>query len=332
MILFTTTTYPPSFGGSQLYTHSLAQYMQRTMPVQVITHWDSPRSDWLWGTTVNAPINPCDYIIDGVPVHRIGWSMAERLKNLPMALAYLPLQGWAINELASHICNRFNEIAEGADIIHNVRAGREPISFASLMYARQHGIPIVFTPLHHPRWTTWFHRHYLRLYHQVDAIIALTNYERSFLIGMGIPESRVFVTGTNPVVSGDPKPDAFRQKYHIEGPVVLFLGQKYPYKNLKSLLNAAPIVWKSHPHVNFVFMGPRTKYSQNLFRSVSDERIIEIGTVDIQEKSDALMACDMLCMPSSQESFGSVYLEAWTYGKPVRGYRFPPQRTVPPAR
>ena len=39
--------------------------------------------------------------------------------------------------------------------------------------------------------------------------------------------------------------------------------------------------------------------------------------MDLQTKTDALAACDIFCLPSSQESFGAVFLEAWAFGKPV---------------
>lgn len=319
MLLYTTTAYPPSFGGAQYYTHGLARFNQTEMPVAVVTHWDSNRSDWLWGTTVNTMTKPLTYSIDGVPVHKIGWSRLDQLQNLALALSYYPLQGFSIDKLAGRICNQLNNITEKASVIHNVRVGREPISYASLMYARQHNIPFVFTPLHHPRWTTWFHRHYLKLYHQADALLALTNYERQFLISIGISEERVFVTGTGPMVSDNPKPNIFRESYNIKGPIILFLGQKYAYKNIRALLDSAPLVWKTVPDAKFVFIGPRTRYSRRLFRSIRDARILEIGRVDNQTKSNALMASDIVCMPSSQESFGSVYVEAWKYNKPVIG-------------
>jgi len=38
---------------------------------------------------------------------------------------------------------------------------------------------------------------------------------------------------------------------------------------------------------------------------------------------DALAACQVLCVPSIQESFGGVYTEAWSFGKPVIGARIP---------
>jgi glycosyltransferase involved in cell wall biosynthesis len=72
-----------------------------------------------------------------------------------------------------------------------------------------------------------------------------------------------------------------------------------------------------------VFIGPRTDYSRQLFASVAGQRLLELDTVSLQEKTDALAACSLLCVPSTQESFGGVYTEAWSLGKPVIGCRIP---------
>ncbi len=50
---------------------------------------------------------------------------------------------------------------------------------------------------------------------------------------------------------------------------------------------------------------------------MGDARIIDIDTVSNEEKTNLLAACDILCMPSRCESFGIVYLEAWSFRKPV---------------
>ena len=105
--------------------------------------------------------------------------------------------------------------------------------------------------------------------------------------------------------------------------MVLFLGQKYRYKNIAALLGAAPLVWERLPNARFVFAGPRTRYSRRVFGSVTDRRVVELPSVGLQEKTDALAACDLLCLPSSQESFGGVFVEAWMMGKPVIGARIP---------
>ena len=45
--------------------------------------------------------------------------------------------------------------------------------------------------------------------------------------------------------------------------------------------------------------------------------------MSLQEKCDALAACVIFAMVSTQESFGGVYVEAWMYSKPVVGGRIP---------
>ena len=83
------------------------------------------------------------------------------------------------------------------------------------------------------------------------------------------------------------------------------------------MLQAAPLVWQQHPDVHFAFVGPRTDYSRRLFGRQSDPRIHEVDAVDVQAKSDLLSAATELCVPSSQEAFGGVIVEAWSYGRPV---------------
>jgi glycosyltransferase involved in cell wall biosynthesis len=48
-----------------------------------------------------------------------------------------------------------------------------------------------------------------------------------------------------------------------------------------------------------------------------------LGSVDEQTKWDAIDASAVVCLPSGQESFGRVYLEGWSKGKPVIGCRIP---------
>src|SRR5664279_1240090 len=169
-LLYTITAYPPSVGGAQLLTHYLAQQWLGRHPIQVITQWDTNRTDWLLGSTLNAPVTPFGYIQEGVAVQRITLAASARR-----------------------------------------------------------------------RLTLWV----------------------------------------------------------------------YAYKGLAAILSAAPLVWRRRPEARFVFVGPRTNYSLSLFKHLTDRRILELEAVSLQDKTDALGACTVLCVPSSQESFGGVYTEAW---------------------
>jgi glycosyltransferase involved in cell wall biosynthesis len=324
-LLFTLTAYPPSTGGAQLHIHMLARELQPRHGVQVVTQWDTARTDWLFGTTLGAPSPAHAYSIDDVSVQRITLPAATRTRLRPWVYAYFPLQRWALPRIATALAAELAPFAEKADLIHNCRIGREGLSYASYYVARRRGIPFVLTPVHHPRWGGWLHRYYHDLYRDADAVIALTEVERTTLIQLGVRPERVHVTGMGPVLADHGDGARFRAQYGLGAePIVLFVGQKYAYKGLATLLAAKKYV----PEAHFVFIGPRTPYSRRLFAKVHDLRVLELDAVDVQTKTDAYAACDVFCLPSTQESFGGVFTEAWSLGKPVIGADIPAVRDV----
>lgn len=327
-LLYTLTAYPPFWGGAQLLMHGLARQLRRDHDVQVVTHWDTPRSDWLLGTTLNAPVDTRMYVVDGVPVRRIGLPLEARAALKPWVYGYWAAQGPAIERISRVVADRFVDLAETADLIHNCRIGREPLTAASLALARRRDIPFVLSPVHHPRWGSWLHRHYHRLYRAADAIVALTRGERDLLLDLGVDERKIAITGMGPDLAPTGDGAAFRAAHGLgQDPVVLFVGQKYAYKGVAALLQAARRVWERVPETRFVFIGRPTRETTALF-SERDRRVVNLDVVDLQTKTDAYAACDVFCLPSTQESFGGVYTEAWTFGKPVIGADIPAVRDV----
>ncbi|HNS52181.1 MAG TPA: glycosyltransferase family 4 protein [Anaerolineae bacterium] len=329
-ILYTITSYPPAIGGTQFYTHQIASHLARAgHQVQVVSYWDASRTDWLLGTTLAAHQDRLDYTLDGVPVHRMGLSLQEKLGLVPSVLAYWPLQGPAIRHIARQVKPMLQATGTDWQLIHNVRQGREALTYASWHLARSLGIPFVFTPVHHPRWGGWLHRHYQALYRAADAVIALTHAEKEALVGLGVASERVYVTGTGPVLAPAADGRGFRARLHLgSAPIVLFVGTHYSYKGIELILSAAGKVWEQFPDTRFLFIGAPTRHSRRVFAGHQDARVVELGTVDSQTKTDALAACDLLCVPSTQESFGAVYAESWAMGKPVIAADIPATREV----
>ena len=229
----------------------------------------------------------------------------------------------ALPPIANCLQNKIQSYACESNLVHNMRIGREGLSYASLQAARSHDIPFIFTPVHHPRWVGRRYQAYVNLYREADAVIALTPTEKETLVGLGVSEERIHITGTGPVVASTASPELFKQKYGLTSPFVLFLGQHYAYKGYRSVLEATEFVWKKDPGINFVFVGPAVKNSECVFSQNKDPRIKRLGQLSLQEKTDALAACALLCVPSLQESFGSVYTEAWQFEKPVIGGDIP---------
>ena len=321
-LLYTLTTYPPAIGGAQLHQHLIAQQLKQKHQIQVISHWNQNRTDWLLGTTINAPKDHLDYTIDDIPVHRFGLNLNDKIRLLPYLPLYYPVMDFALPAIANCISQYLDPYAQQADLIHNVRIGREGLSYASYKIAQKYNIPFIFTPVHHPRWIGWRYRAYLKLYQLADAVIALTQTEKQTLIELGVKPERITVTGIGPMVAQTANIKTFQEIYKITDPIVLFLAQHYPYKGYQQLLQAAPLVWKKFPEAQFVFVGPTVANSEQYFKN-QDPRIHRLGALNLQDKTNALAACTLLCVPSTQESFGGVYTEAWHFAKPVIGCNIP---------
>jgi glycosyltransferase involved in cell wall biosynthesis len=324
-VLYASTVYPPAVGGAQLHLHRLAQAVQAAgHEVKVVTHTSRYRRDWLRMATVGSE-RPARYWYGGVAVDRVGFSLRTRLAMLPWALAYYPAIGSSARRLARKVEPYVEGLVADASVVHATRIGREFLPRALLDLARRRGIPFVLTPNHHPRWKGPLYREYDRLYREADALVALTPYERRMLVEeKGVRAERVHVTGVGPILAAEHSAEGFRERHRLPDRFVLFLGQQLPYKGIAALLAATELVWKDHPDVRFVFVGPRTDWSRRLFARVHDPRVLNLGQVDLEAKTSALAACELLCVPSAQESFGGVFVEAWTMGKPVVGGRIPP--------
>lgn len=321
-LLYTLTTYPPSVGGAQSHQHCLAQAL-KNYQIQVVSHWAKNRTDWLLGTTINAPVKSHDYEINDIPVHRLGTSWSDRLRMLPHTFMYYSRMQASAQGLSDIRIPQLEPFIENVALVHNVRIGREVLSIASLQLARKYDIPFILTPVHHPRWVGWRYRLYLDIYREADGVFTLTTAEKDILTDLGVARDKIFVIGHGPIVRNISHPERFREIYQIDGPIILFLGQHYAYKGYRQLLAACQHVWQNYPNTQFVFIGPAVKNSEQAFQEYVDPRIHRLGIVDLTTKTNALAACNILCVPSSQESFGGVYTEAWLFRKPVIGCDIP---------
>ncbi|MDB9525411.1 glycosyltransferase family 4 protein [Oscillatoria sp. CS-180] len=321
-LLYCLTAYPPFIGGSQIHQHQLAKVLAEEHLTQVICHWNQHRTDWLLGTTLFHPKGG-NYSYEGISVHQLELGWKEKLCVVPVLPLYYPFMEYSVKLIANILAPKLKNFAQRADVIHAVRIGREGLIYTARQLAAQLDIPFVLTPVHHPRWQGWRYRVYNELYRRADALIALTDHERQMLIETGVKPERIHVTGVGPILAHEGDGERFCKTYNINSPFVLFLGQHYLYKGFRQLLEATSLVWKSCPDMEFVFAGPAVKQSEQFFKTYRDRRIHRLGTLDLQTKTDVLAACSILCVPSSQESFGGVFTEAWSFKKPVIGGRIP---------
>ena len=102
-------------------------------------------------------------------------------------------------------------------------------------------------------------------------------------------------------------------------PSILFMGQLGERKGTYLLISAIPEVVSKHPEARFVFAGDGeieqcASYAEKL--QVSNNCTF-VGWAESSKKENLLEKASMLVLPSKEESFGIVLLEAMSYGVPV---------------
>jgi len=328
-ILYTITRYLPAIGGAEIHVHELASRFSVNHTAKVITHINQQNKKPVGGTLTFTQ-RAQQYYDGNVPVSLISPNPLERIYLLPvLRLYHYPrTQKMGLSLYSNVYKSKILEIAQDVDIIHNVLVGTEYLSFLSWQIARKLGIPFVITPLVHVG--IWGDSEFLlELYRQADAVIALLNVEKGFYVSHGVEENRVHVIGVGPVLSEEYNADEFRRKYEIDGKLILFLGRKVPHKGYREILASVEIIWERHPDTYFIFIGPKEKeLDSDPFLHYNDRRILDIGRVNEFEKTSALAACDIFCMPSVSEILPTVFLEAWSFAKPVIGGDIPTLREL----
>jgi glycosyltransferase involved in cell wall biosynthesis len=323
----TTTAYPPSIGGAQANVEELRERLE-SFEADVLTLWLQNRSDWLLGTTLRLGRNGAAEAAPGVTT--LGWSQNTRMRMLPWVASYYFWPAVAAKRIAAQMVPYVEQATKSeVELIHNHRIGREFLAQASLMVARRRRIPFVLTPNHHPKWRGYPYGGWLDVYRAADAVLTLTHYEKQELQRLGVAENRVHVIGC---AANPPLPaDASRFRARIGGstqPLILFLGQQFEYKGVADLVAATEALRASGIEAELAFVGPPTPFSTRFFSQRSKPWLHVVGKVDEQTKWDAIEASSVVCLPSRHESFGRVYLEAWSKAKAVIGARIPTSSEV----
>jgi len=159
-----------------------------------------------------------------------------------------------------------------------------------------------------------------------DRVVAVSNHLRDEIMWMyEVPsfKMRAIYNGVNfRNYDGVLDPAEVKRGYGIGpmDPTVLFCGRIVVQKGPDLLVEAIPHVLRFYPHAKFVFAG------DGEMRNAVEHRAHQLGVahatrfLGFQANGNLtrlFKACDTVCVPSRNEPFGIVLLEAWSAGKPV---------------
>jgi glycosyltransferase involved in cell wall biosynthesis len=184
--------------------------------------------------------------------------------------------------------------------------------------ARLLGRPVVILPLFHPEDIYHHFATFYRCFARADALLAQTTYSAGLLAHLAPGCSPIDVgAGVNlEELAAEPVSGArFREKHGLAGvKIVLFVGRKELFKRYDLAIAALELI--ADARVRLVMIG-RDVDRQPL----ASPYVSWLGEVDRHDLLDAYDACDVFLLPSQNESFGMVFLEAWARRKPVIGNR-----------
>ncbi len=325
--------YPPAVGGAELWGQEVCRYLARHGHRVRVCTLDVNYEEEFWRDPPDAAwtlaFGPFGYD-ERVAVRRYH-------RSLPIPAMF--------HVVYKHVLDRWLKIyfygphsgqmyaqlwweMQPADVVflHALPHPHNHVAFGIAKLLRKKIVIVPHFHPHHPFYERginyWLLRH-------CDAVITVTEYEKTYLHAHGVAEDKLFVTGNGIHLETyhAHNLDAFRQRLvqehglQSEDQVVTFIGRKVPEKGVEDLMRAIKQVHAELP-VRLFLIGPALAWYRDLYASLSAEErsyIVDLGVVSHQEKVNLLHLSDLLALPSKHEAFGIVFLEAWACGIPVIG-------------
>ncbi len=159
--------------------------------------------------------------------------------------------------------------------------------------------------------------------HAADAVIGLSSDAARFAqkFGAAPQKTAVIPTSVDTTVFRPGQKNLLRDRYGIEGEVVLFVGRLTRDKAPDAILKAFQRVTSVVPDAKLVLVGKGKEEAtlRDLQRRLNLENVYFLGMVPRNEMPFIYAGAQVLVLPSVFEIFGNVVLEAMATGLPVVG-------------
>jgi glycosyltransferase involved in cell wall biosynthesis len=170
-----------------------------------------------------------------------------------------------------------------------------------------------------------------------DCYLANTAYEKERLVQMGVDPNKIVVTGIG--VDMEVYANGNRQYYRTEfglsddDVLVGYIGRIEVTKGINILIDAIRLVQQKNSKLHLVIGGFKSDYANQLeilIKEVGNDQLkVHFAyNLSVEQKVDLYHALDVFVLPSVNESFGMVFLEAWSCKKPVIGTNMGAIRSV----
>lgn len=333
-LIFVAQTYFPAIDGTAVLIQHLAeQFAAHGDEVHVITTNALEPAGFRTRSDDRANV-PASEDIRGVHVHRLltRWWLSAASRPVQAIGARLRIPGaervgdLSIGPVMRGFRKTLDELAPAA-----VYASAFPYWHMHQLVAwgEDRGVPVVLHGAIHPEERWGFARASIRTAcRRAAGYAANTAYEERYVESLGVPRERITVVGAgvdfNALTAAAAKQ---REAFGPDSrqPRILFLGHLARRKGLDTVVAALPAIWSRHPTVEVIVAGKTTPDAHELRRAAAQvsqgHNLRWLPDISEDEKAALLASAALVLYPSRAESFGMVFLEAWSFGVPVIGCR-----------
>lgn len=266
-----------------------------------------------WGEYANTPRED---VIDGIEVRY------PRFVSFPKGLFY-ERQGYLMfRGLKASLEKAIS--TEKYDIIHVHRAF--PDGYATMLGIKNHRIPMVVT-LHGMNMTSTIYRSssckksIAKVFDKASVVVTNSNKQRSIAV-KELGYQRKIVVIPNGVNEQEIGKQSIGESASNVGRVVLSVSHLLPQKGIGENLIALSKLLPKYPDLLYVIIGEGSagEHFKRFAKQLGVERdVLFLGRRSHKEVLQYMANCEIFSMPSWNEAFGVVYLEAMACGKPVIG-------------
>ncbi len=332
-ILHIIQRYPPAIGGAETWCQRVCRYFSNHGHDVTVLTLNVFNEEEFW---IEPPVNDCMLRFGACEYDGAVKVIRCKRTKIPRALfavfkaidSFFNVYLFGPHSVAMFL--RMPGEISRADIVH-LHTIPYPHNILGLLIGKCFRKRIVLTPHFHIGNRQFESRFNFWLMKQCDAVFAVTQREKEYLVSRGLSREKVAVAynAVDPAEFCPSGLKAFRldvyAKYGIDERTraIVFIGRKIEYKGLETLIDAVRALRTRLPIVLFL-IGPDFAWFQKFYADLPPEEkeyIIDFGIVPHATKVNLLHMSDILVLPSQFEAFGIVFLEAWACGIPVIGAR-----------
>lgn len=335
-VLYVVQNYYPSIGGTQILFQNIAEkcltyYNDEGVVYTTNSYFGPDKKEF-------KKIDKKKEVINGISVHRFPfltfyyWLFGKTSMLFKLAHITMPqiIQRYRSGPWSPSLKKAMNQT--DADVIFASSSNYLYMLYPLKRDRLSNPKPFVFQGAVHFTEDTNYDVLFSKTLHAIKAseyYMANTSYEKDRLIQLGVDADSIVVTGV--AVDMEMYTTGNRAYYRdifgvTEDNILIgYIGRLEATKGVDILIKAFKVAKESNKNLHLVIAGFRSSYArklENYVESIGGKEKINIhfvSNLSMEQKVNLYHSIDIFVLPSANESFGIVFLEAWSCKKPVIG-------------